>query len=309
MSTLFIIASIKHDFCFRILCKHFENLFKDKESKKLFENRKSSDIVVLLDWYSSEEFLKDNGRLNAMKNLLQNWDPGAKYKRISILQGGYNEWLSLYPQFVTNHDVKPPDVEENALNEILDNFEFPSIDDDIISVYKSNKKDTLVDKKLLRKSHVNNHINSDENLIQPINKKYDSANKWRSSESLHDQKSINSFRIENGISDKVNFKKKDIQANILNTKVTDIPKPTFDRSNKPSSSLQQNTQSKVTSLMESLYVVKKNYEELDNVILQLEEKWLQSKLNGDNQLIKTISDKLFLQKDELKNLVNFYFFL
>ncbi|XP_043462618.1 ubiquitin carboxyl-terminal hydrolase 8-like [Leptopilina heterotoma] len=285
-----------------ILCKHFENLFKDKESKKLFENRKSSDIVVLLDWYSTEEFLKDNGRLNAMKDLLQNWDPGAKYKRISTLQGGYNEWLTRYPQFVTNHDVKPPDVEENALNEILENFEFPSIDDDILSVYKSNKKDNLVDKKQLRKSQVNNHINSDENVIQPMNKTHDSGNKWRSSESLHDQKSINSFRIENGISDKVNFKKKDIQANILNTKVIDIPKPMFDRSNKPSSSLQQNTQSKVHSLMESLYVVKKNYEELDNVILQLEEKWLQSKLLNDNQLTKTISDKLFLQKDELKNL-------
>ncbi|XP_051157632.1 ubiquitin carboxyl-terminal hydrolase 8 [Leptopilina boulardi] len=286
-----------------ILCKRFENLFKDKATKQLFENRKSSDIVVLLDWYSSEEFLKCNDRLNTMKDLLQNWDPGAEYKRIVILQGGYKEWLNRYPQFVTNHDVKAPDVEENSLNEILDNFEFPSIDDEILNTYKSNKKNTLVDKKILRESQVNNHIVSRDVNIQPVNKTYDSANKWRSSESLDDEKPVNSFLIENGLDDKVIIKKKDIsQAKIFNTKIIDIPKPTFDRSNKPASLLPQNTESRITSLMENLYGVKKKYEELDSIILQLERKWLQCKLNGDSQSIEMAYEKCRLKKEELKSL-------
>lgn len=242
-----------------------------------------------------------------MKYLLQNWDPGAKYKRIATLQGGYNEWLNRYPQFVTNHDVRPPDVEENSINEILDNFELPFLDDDIPSTYKSNKRNTFMDKKIMRENQFNNHIIKDG--IQSVNKAYDSGNKWRSSESLHDQKPVNPFPIENGLDHKESFKKNDVsQAKILNIKTIDVPKPTFDRSNKPATLLQQNIKAKVIPLMENLYSVKKSYEELDRTILHLEDEWLQSKLIGEIQSADIAHDKFTSHQEELKTLVNIFSF-
>ena len=285
--------------------KYFEKILKDKKSKELFEDRKNVDVTVLLDWHSTQDTLKGTDRLSIMKDLLTKWDPGVKHKRIAILRGGYSEWLNLYPQFVTNHDVKLPNLQENSYNEILDDFEFPSIlDDEILNTNKSaNKTVSFIDQK-------NDAIRNYSSTFEPVNKAHDAESKWRSSESQHDQKPVNPFLIENGTANRTRFKKKEtsVQPKILVNNGSDIaPKPTFDRSNKPTSLVQQNTETKLLSVMEELYLVKKKYEDVDNKILNLERDWFESKLNGNKITLDIAHTKLLSHKADLKALVSLFF--
>lgn len=241
-----------------------------------------------------------------MKDLLVKWDPGVKHKRIAILQGGYSEWLNLYPQFVTNPDVKLPNSLENSLNEILDDFEFPQIDDDILSSNKTaNRIASLANQKNLKESHV---IKDNSNTFEPVDKAYDAESKWRSSESLHDQKPVNPFLIGNGTPERTRFKKKEtVQPKILFDNAADVQKPTFDRSNKPVSLVQENAETKLLAVMEELYKVQKTRDDLDRKILNLERNWLDSRLKGNMITVDIAYSKLLSHKKDLQELVRLLF--
>ncbi|XP_033210008.1 ubiquitin carboxyl-terminal hydrolase 8-like isoform X3 [Belonocnema kinseyi] len=288
-----------------ILCTFFDKYFKaniDNRSRKLFEDRKNVDVTVLLDWKSTLDSLKGDDCLSVMKDLLIKWDPGVKHKRIAILQGGYSEWLNLYPQFVTNPDVKLPNSQENSLNEILDDFEFPQIDDDILSSNKTgNKVVSLVNPNILKEHRA---VKDHSTTFEPVdNKAYDAGGRWRSSESLHDQKPVNPFLIENGTPERTHVKKKDtVQPKILFNKAADVQKPAFDRSNKPVLLVQENAETKVLAVMEELYQVRKARDDLDRKMLNLERSFLDARLNGDKITEDIAQSKLFSHKEDLKEL-------
>ncbi|XP_067203764.1 ubiquitin carboxyl-terminal hydrolase 8-like isoform X2 [Linepithema humile] len=104
-----------------LLAFHFlKYLRKDKHSTDLFNHRSSQyvDIVILLDWHTTQESLTAASSLNKLKDILENWDPGTNYKKIKILNGGYQEWLIRYPPITTNSNVNIPEF-NNVENEIL----------------------------------------------------------------------------------------------------------------------------------------------------------------------------------------------
>lgn len=114
-------------FTFRKLASYFfKCLHKDKHSVELFTHRSQQyvDVVVLLDWNTTQETLTSNNRLSTLKVIFDEWDPGVKYKKIKILNGGYQEWLARYPAFTTNPNVIVPEIDSVA-NEILDTIEYP----------------------------------------------------------------------------------------------------------------------------------------------------------------------------------------
>lgn len=63
--------------------------------------------------------------MSVLKDILKLWDPGTRAPRITILDGGYLDWLNRYPTLVTNPEVKLPDVQTNAMDEILEEVEYP----------------------------------------------------------------------------------------------------------------------------------------------------------------------------------------
>lgn len=99
---------------------------KDKHSFELFKYRAAQhvDVVILLDWNTGQESLISGTHLNNLKDILEKWDPGVKYKKIKILNGGYQEWLTRYPAFTTNPNVIVPESNSVA-DEILDTIEYP----------------------------------------------------------------------------------------------------------------------------------------------------------------------------------------
>lgn len=82
------------------------------------------NVIVLLDWNTTQETLTPGNRLSIFRDILDKWDPGVKYKKIKILNGGYQEWLARYPAFVTNPNVIVPELDSIA-NEILGTIEYP----------------------------------------------------------------------------------------------------------------------------------------------------------------------------------------
>ncbi|RLU22130.1 hypothetical protein DMN91_006510 [Ooceraea biroi] len=100
----------------------FANCFhKDKQSLDLFKHRSAQyvDVIILVDWNTTQETLTISTYLNILKDIFEKWDPGTKYKKIKILNGGYQEWLMTYPTFTTNSNVAVPEFNDVA-NEILD---------------------------------------------------------------------------------------------------------------------------------------------------------------------------------------------
>jgi len=114
-------------FAFRKLGYKFLEYFrKDKHSFELFSHRSAQhvDVVILLDWNTTQEILPTSTYLNMLKDILEKWDPGTKYKKIKLLNGGYQEWLMRYPAFTTNPNVTVPEFND-VTNEILDTIEYP----------------------------------------------------------------------------------------------------------------------------------------------------------------------------------------
>ena len=76
-------------------------------------NRRSAiytDIVVLLDWYSSLNTMKSNSPIAVLRRCLKEFDARTEYKRMAVLKGGFAEWINTYPTYVTNPSIKKPFV-------------------------------------------------------------------------------------------------------------------------------------------------------------------------------------------------------
>lgn len=120
--------------------KHFDK-HKDKHSHELYSYRSALyvDAIILLDWNTTQESLTTTTHLHILKDILENWDPGTKYNKIRILNGGYQEWLQRYPAFATNPNVDNQVTESKDIeNEILETIEYPEwVNENEVEITKS----------------------------------------------------------------------------------------------------------------------------------------------------------------------------
>ncbi|CAL1681665.1 unnamed protein product [Lasius platythorax] len=121
---------------------HFLKCFQeDKHAHELYTHRSAIyvDIIILLDWDTTQESLTSTTSLHVLKDTLKNWDPGTKYEKIKILNGGYQEWLQRYPAFATNPNINNQITEsKNIENEILETIEYPEwVNENEVEITKS----------------------------------------------------------------------------------------------------------------------------------------------------------------------------
>ena len=257
------------------LTSHFEEYFrKDKKSLDLFRHRGGQyvDVIVLIDWDTSSKTLTSENHLNILRKILEDWDPGIKYKRITILDGGYAEWLTRYPAFTTN-----PNIAEPALNdigdEILDNIEYPefihldaeenivrSRENKLIKSKSINRDETaskvsIMNDKMWLDSEMSNNISVHAKSFMNNSVEADKIPKNNTSSRQYDN---NSLKLQH---------KNTLGLSLKNGMAT---KPIIDRSSKPIS-LDATSESKtVLKLMKQLNEYAKNKQELEQEILEEE---------------------------------------
>ncbi|XP_072764207.1 uncharacterized protein [Anoplolepis gracilipes] len=150
--------------------------YEDKHSHDLYQDRSAChvDIIILVDWDTTQESLTSTTHLLILKDILENWDPGTKYKKIKILSGGYQEWLQRYPAFTTNPNIDNQITEsENIENEILETIEYPEwVNESEVEIRKSKLNNIKasnmdVDEKMDKgdKSAVSKHARSNSNDV------------------------------------------------------------------------------------------------------------------------------------------------
>lgn len=142
--------------------KYFSK-YEDKHSYELYNNRADRyvDVIILLDWNTTQESLTTTTHLHILKDILENWDPGTKYNKIKILNGGYQEWLQRYPAFTTNPNVDNQVTKsKNIENEILETIEYPEwVNENEVEIMRSKLNNTKA-----------SNINVDEEMDKGDNK-------------------------------------------------------------------------------------------------------------------------------------------
>ncbi|XP_014467880.1 PREDICTED: ubiquitin carboxyl-terminal hydrolase 8-like [Dinoponera quadriceps] len=220
-------------------------LHKDnKRSFQLFKERSAQyvDVVILLDWNTTQETLTPANRLNTLMTILEKWDPGVRYKKITILNGGYQEWLARYPAFATNPKVIVSELDSVA-NEILDTIEYPEW-------LNSDEDDELKKSRKLNNAKVFNKNNTDVEMIHGNNK---SAPKHARSNSNDAVTTVKPKNFTSHVTISIDGKRSSRGDNVMNGQRINSPdslpqhktmsnklpqnevnaKPVIDRSNKP----------------------------------------------------------------------------
>ncbi|XP_026825468.1 uncharacterized protein LOC105287721 isoform X2 [Ooceraea biroi] len=106
----------------------FANCFhKDKQSFDLFKHRSAQhvDIIILVDWNTTQETLTTSTYLNILKDIFEKCDAGTKHKKIKIFNGSYQEWLMTYPTFTTNSNMAVPEFNDVANAQQFENPDAP----------------------------------------------------------------------------------------------------------------------------------------------------------------------------------------
>ena len=263
-----------------VLPSHFERyLHKDKKSFTLIRQRGAQyvDVTVLLDWNTSSKTLTSTSHLNVLRKIFEDWDPGIKHKKLTILDGGYAEWIVRYPQFTTNPNVAEP-TSNNVPDEILETIEYPewlhSDDEDSIIKSRESKANSL---RSVNKSEATSKAN-----VSGDKRTY----KRGDAESSNDISSAPSNNFANSSIEEAklpihNAASRQYDNNVLKPqhkrtmsimKKNDAPvKPTIDRSNKPVSLDTSTPEAKlVLKLTGQLNELAKSKEGLEIEILEQE---------------------------------------
>ncbi|XP_052750897.1 ubiquitin carboxyl-terminal hydrolase 8 isoform X2 [Galleria mellonella] len=96
-------------------------------SKEVWAERASMELIVILDWNSTEVI--PGKTLHLLKTILLKWDVKVHYARPPVaLKGGYEDWLLKYPAFTTNPQAVPPRQEE-FLDDMLSEIDYPNWSD------------------------------------------------------------------------------------------------------------------------------------------------------------------------------------
>ncbi|CAK9800857.1 Ubiquitin carboxyl-terminal hydrolase 8 [Anthophora quadrimaculata] len=298
-----------------VLTSHFEQYFrKDKKSLDLFRHRGAQyvDVIVLLDWDTSSKVLSSDNHLNILRKILEDWDPGIKYKRITILDGGYAEWITRYPAYTTNPNVTVP-TSNNVPNEMLDNIEYPEwihMDEDENVIKSHETKSTNL-----------KSVNKEESTLKIANDKlwYKHLDTDKSNVSMKSNNSMSTSIVADKVP-KISSSSRSFDVNTLKLqekktatimKKNDIiTKPTVDRSNKPIS-LDTPESKAVLKLMRQLNEVAKSKQELEQEILEQERTlYMQhgTKYKGSDDeddirdIVKSLSSKLEEKQAEYKKI-------
>ncbi|KAK0091362.1 hypothetical protein PV326_003335, partial [Microctonus aethiopoides] len=213
-----------------ILVKKLESFLREHRNSyqaELFKkrHRRYLDSLILLDWNTNRK--TEESHLLLMKELLTNWDYGNIPPDIFFLDGGYIEWLNVYPQTVTDPHIPLPNDEENdAMDEILEEVTYPSW-------ARSEELSPKAGKKL---NHDNvtirgNYTNSKQSNYTTNNSIINS----NGSKKPFDYIDENSGDLTSLSQEVQNI---DLQTNKISSNNSPISKPPIDRSNKPSSNPQ-----------------------------------------------------------------------
>ncbi|XP_034937232.1 ubiquitin carboxyl-terminal hydrolase 8 [Chelonus insularis] len=113
-----------------LIARKFESyLSRDSEACSLFTKRSTAhvDRIILLDWSTNHKSLDSSNKLTILKDILDKWDPGIVKPKPLILEGGFKEWINVYPTYVTNPNVTLPSTksEEDSMIEILEEISYP----------------------------------------------------------------------------------------------------------------------------------------------------------------------------------------
>nr|XP_003703489.1 PREDICTED: ubiquitin carboxyl-terminal hydrolase 8-like isoform X1 [Megachile rotundata]XP_012141270.1 PREDICTED: ubiquitin carboxyl-terminal hydrolase 8-like isoform X1 [Megachile rotundata]XP_012141271.1 PREDICTED: ubiquitin carboxyl-terminal hydrolase 8-like isoform X1 [Megachile rotundata]XP_012141272.1 PREDICTED: ubiquitin carboxyl-terminal hydrolase 8-like isoform X1 [Megachile rotundata] len=296
------------------LTTHFEHyLHKDKKALYLFRHRGAQyvDVIILLDWNTSSKTLTPDNHLNKLRKIFEDWDPGIKYKKITILNGGYAEWLTRYPAFTTNPKIAEPTL-NSVPDEILDNIDYPEwihLEEEENSKLRDHKTTNLkvVNKeKSTLKVNVSNeelwhkHIDSEigANISLQSNNLMNSSidtDKIPKASTILRQYDNNSLKVQHRRSLNIT-KKNDLSV-----------KPTVDRSNKPVSMNTTMIESKpVLKLMRELNELAKSKQGLEEDILEEERAlYMQDgtkyKSSNEEEYIRGNLKNLYMKLEEKQN--------
>ena len=96
-------------------------------SREQWKRQGFVDYIILLDWFSCVTDLRLGTPLKSLKDALYKWDSTTDLHREPlVLEGGYENWLLVYPMYTTNAKVRPP--RQHALNTLPQlNFCYPSL--------------------------------------------------------------------------------------------------------------------------------------------------------------------------------------
>ncbi|XP_053671605.1 ubiquitin carboxyl-terminal hydrolase 8 [Anopheles nili] len=97
-----------------------------EESRTLWSYRKVKDLVVLMDWNTSGNLVKDTP-IYVLSFILCNYDQDIEDTKIIYLDGGYESFLMYYPASCTNPSYRPVTFDSTGDN--LDDIEYPNISD------------------------------------------------------------------------------------------------------------------------------------------------------------------------------------
>lgn len=292
-----------------MLTSHFEDyIHKDKKSLSLFRHRGAQyvDVIILLDWNTSSKTLTSDNHLNILRKILEDWDPGIKYKKITILNGGYAEWLTRYPAFTTNPNVTEP-TSSNVPDEILDSIEYPEwihldeeenvkIRDSKTNPKGANKENVTYKSKVSKEEIWAERMDTEgDNVSMKSNNLTNSivdVDKIPKSSPILRQYDNNSLKLQHRRSLSIT-KKNDVSA-----------KPTVDRSNKPVSLNTSTLESRaVLKLMRQLNELAKSKQVLEEEILE-EERALymqdgtKHKSSNEEEYIRGNLKSLYLKLEE-----------
>ncbi|XP_035723560.1 ubiquitin carboxyl-terminal hydrolase 8-like [Vespa mandarinia] len=251
---------------------HYEkDLAKNLKSRELFRTRGSRyvDILVLLDWKTKKESLSSSNPLNIFKETLLKWDPATKYKKIVILDGGYNEWLMRYPAHTTNPNVTISETVE-ANNDILEDFVLDSYpvwvnndDENAIKKQSQIKSNFIKDKSIIQDSL------DDRQLLNNFETKINSTISSTLSNNNINLSAEKTTGIYKSVYGETINRERNIPAKLLQQNI--ITKPIIDRSNKPTSLKTSDPNSKeVLRLMKELNESCREMEKLEQKIYDTE---------------------------------------
>ncbi|KAI4479124.1 hypothetical protein M0804_011263 [Polistes exclamans] len=254
-----------------------KNLAKHIESKILFRNRGSRyvDTLVLLDWKTKKESLLSSSPINIFKETLLNWDPSNKYKRIVILDGGYNEWLSRYPACTTNPKIsisQSDDVDNDIMEDlVLDSYPILTDKDDENTIKKQSQiKSNIIQDKV----NIQNLLD-DKQLLNNFETKINSTSIFSTLSnnninlSIHSPSGKTASIYNKSAYDEIINREKNSPTKLLQHNT--ITKPIIDRSNKPTSLKTSDPNSKeVLRLMKELNESGRKMEKLEQKIYDTE---------------------------------------
>lgn len=281
-----------------VLASSFEKvLAKNENWLSLYKCRGARyvDVIVLIDRDTSSKTLTLDNPMNILRKLFQEWDPGTKYKRIAILDGGYNEWIARYPTLTTNPKIEEP-VVNNVPDEILDIIDYPEFSDDEENIVKSNENATY-NSKGINKNEAPSRV-SFTNAKTWLSTNRSNSNHVTESNSTHntdrrENVSRNSTILREYDDNSLRMQQQRRKSSVMKKNETPM-KPTVDRSSKPVSLQPAMSEAKmVLKLLKELHELGKGKQKLEEEILE-RERTLYVQRGGKH---KISNEKEYVQED------------